>query len=118
LALKELRSFTPLLELFNASKSPKKVVDVAMIKRSVTIQGHRTSISLEAPFWDYLHEIAARRQISVSALIAEIDRARTVKLSSGQDVGGLSSTIRTHILAWARSEWPKQNQKGRSNIYF
>jgi predicted DNA-binding ribbon-helix-helix protein len=98
-----------LFELFNATKLPQTALDVAMIKRSVTIQGHRTSISLEAPFWDCLHEIAARRQISVSALIAEIDRARTFKLSSGQDVGGLSSTIRTDILAWVRSEWPKQN---------
>jgi predicted DNA-binding ribbon-helix-helix protein len=78
-----------------------------MIKRSVTIQGHRTSISLEAPFWDCLNEIAAERGISASALIAEIDRNRSHQLSTDQDVGGLSSTIRIHILSWARSNWPE-----------
>ena len=72
-----------------------------MIKRSVTIQGHRTSVSLEAPFWDCLHDMAAERNLSVSALIADIDLSRTTRLSSGQDTGGLSSTIRIAILDWA-----------------
>ena len=74
-----------------------------MIKRSVTIQGHRTSISLEEPFWDCLKQIADTRGISVSALIADIDSTRTTQLAAGRQTGGLSSTIRIFILEWALS---------------
>lgn len=59
-------------------------------KRSVTIAGHRTSVSLEDEFWQALGEIAARRGISIAGLIAEIDAARGAR--------GLSSAIRVHIL--------------------
>ena len=48
--------------------------DDKVSKRSVTIAGHRTSISLEPPFWEALAEIAAGRGMSVAALVAEIDR--------------------------------------------
>ncbi len=52
-------------------------------KRSVTIAGHRTSISLEEPFWCGLQAIAADRGVSVAALIAAIDAIRgDVSLSS------------------------------------
>ena len=42
------------------------------VKRSISIAGHRTSISLEAPFWEALKEIAAREALSVAALVARI----------------------------------------------
>ena len=58
-------------------------------KRSIDIAGHRTSISIEAPFWEALHHIAAREKKSVSALIAAIDGAR---------VGNLSSAVRVYVL--------------------
>jgi predicted DNA-binding ribbon-helix-helix protein len=58
-------------------------------KRSVDIAGHRTSVSLEAPFWDALADIAARRKISINQLIAEIDKER---------VGNLSSALRVFVL--------------------
>ena len=74
-----------------------------MIKRSVTIQGHRTSISLEAPFWDCLGQIAQHRNLSIAGLIADIDNTRTTQLSAGNNTGGLSSTIRIYILDWALS---------------
>ena len=45
-------------------------------KRSVMIAGHRTSVSLETPFWQALREIAAAREQSVQVLIGEIDEAR------------------------------------------
>lgn len=61
-----------------------------MQKYSVSIKGHRTSISLEAPFWDELTRIAQQRNISVASLITEIDKQRS---------GGLSSAIRVFILA-------------------
>ena len=51
-------------------------------KRSVIIAGHKTSVSLEEPFWEELVKIAAFREISVSALIGEIDRTRNGNLSS------------------------------------
>ena len=51
-------------------------------KRSIVIAGHRTSLSLEQPFWDALKEIAARRGLSLARLIAEIDATRSGNLSS------------------------------------
>ncbi|MCX5497112.1 ribbon-helix-helix domain-containing protein [Kaistia dalseonensis] len=64
-----------------------------MKKRSLSIAGHATSISIEEPFWQALREIATARSISVAALAAEIDGARTPETN-------LSSAIRLHVLAW------------------
>jgi len=47
-----------------------------MRKRSVTIDGHRTSVSLEDAFWAELSSIAEARGLSLNALVAEIDHAR------------------------------------------
>jgi len=58
-------------------------------KRSVTIAGHRTSLSLEAAFWEELKAAAAARGQSLNALIAEIDAARS---------GNLSSAVRVWVL--------------------
>ena len=66
-----------------------------MKKRSLSIRGHRTSLSLEDAFWDELGQIAALRGQSVASLITEIDRTRE---------GGLSSAVRVFIL-----ETVKQN---------
>jgi predicted DNA-binding ribbon-helix-helix protein len=54
----------------------------AVRKRSVTVAGHRTSISLEEPFWRALRGVATRRGVSVAHLIEDIDRTREVNLSS------------------------------------
>lgn len=62
-----------------------------IVKRSVAIAGHRTSISLEGPFWEELQAIARARGRSAQALIAEIDAGR-----AGQN---LSSAIRVFVLA-------------------
>lgn len=51
-------------------------------KRSVTIAGHRTSLSLEGAFWTALKAEAKAQGLSVRALIEEIDRDRTSNLSS------------------------------------
>jgi predicted DNA-binding ribbon-helix-helix protein len=61
-----------------------------IVKRSIVIAGHATSISIEQPFWDELKRIAAARGMSVAALIAEIDRGRKRR--------NLSSAIRVHVL--------------------
>ncbi len=64
------------------------------MKRSITIAGHRTSVSIEDDFWRALGEIAAERGMNSAALIAEIDQAR------GR--ANLSSAIRSTVLAWYR----------------
>lgn len=51
-------------------------------KRSLTIQGHATSLTLEPIFWAALNEAAAQEGKSLAALVAEIDEARTTNLSS------------------------------------
>ena len=68
------------------------------IKRSLTIAGHRTSVSLEAAFWDALQEVARHEATTVAQLVARIDDSRTV----GDDGGGLSSAIRVHLLYYYR----------------
>ena len=71
-----------------------------MRKRSVTIDGHRTSISLEDGFWEELAAIAEARRLSLNALVAEIDRARGTP--SPDQVGNLSSALRLHVLETLR----------------
>ena len=59
------------------------------IKRSVVVSGHRTSVSLENPFWDVLTQIATDQNVSLNKLITEVDRQRD---------GNLSSTLRVYVL--------------------
>lgn len=60
-------------------------------KHSLTLHGHRTSVSLETEFWDAFREIAAERGLALNALAAEIDAARR-----GEE--GLASAIRVFCL--------------------
>ena len=60
-------------------------------KHSVSLHGHRTSFSLEEPFWLELKAIAEKRSIAVAALISEIDEARAPETN-------LSSALRLHVL--------------------
>jgi len=62
-------------------------------KRSVVVAGHRTSVSLEPPFWSALKEIAQDRGLSLNALIAAIDTDRS---------GNLSSALRIFVLETLR----------------
>ena len=66
-----------------------------MKKRSVSIRGHRTSLSLEDGFWEELARIAQLRGTSVANLIAEIDNSRS---------GGLSSAVRLFVLDTLKQE--------------
>lgn len=68
-------------------------------KRSITIRGHRTSVSLEAPFWAALKEKAAAEGRSLSALIADID--------DGNE-GNLSSALRLHVVEWLQARLERQ----------
>ncbi len=67
------------------------------IKRSFSIAGHRTSISLEAAFWDAFRELCAADGVAMAARLAEIDRARG-------DQSGLSGAVRVWILARYRGQ--------------
>lgn len=69
-------------------------------KRSVTIAGHRTSISLEDEFWSELVRIAAERNTSLNSLISDIDDGRATNLSSA---------IRLHVLADLKGADPEGN---------
>ncbi len=63
------------------------------IKRSVTIAGHRTSLSLEPEFWDALNALATARNMSLAGLVAAIDEARgRTNLSSALRVAVLQAT--------------------------
>jgi predicted DNA-binding ribbon-helix-helix protein len=64
------------------------------VKRSFSIKGHRTSISLEAPFWEALRQAAAEEHTTLSALVTAIDAKR------GQ--AGLSSAVRVWVLDYMR----------------
>lgn len=68
-------------------------------KRSVTIRGHRTSYSLEQPFYDDLVAIAAERKMTLAAVVAEVDETRP------RDAN-LSSALRIHVLQWAKRRPP------------
>lgn len=61
-------------------------------KRSLTLSGHRTSVSLEEPFWQEFRRLAAAEGVSVNRLADRIDRHRGAEVS-------LASAIRLHVLA-------------------
>lgn len=68
-----------------------------IIKRSITIKGHPTSISLENSFWEELNSIANARKISLASLVAEIDANRSLQKGCG-----LSSAVRVFVLNTVR----------------
>jgi predicted DNA-binding ribbon-helix-helix protein len=57
-----------------------------LTKRSFSLAGHRTSVALEAAFWDALSAIAAREGGPLSALVARIDRARAPETSLASEL--------------------------------
>jgi predicted DNA-binding ribbon-helix-helix protein len=82
---------------------------LAVVKRSVKIAGHNTSVSLEDAFWRALREIAAIQNIGMSELVSRIDKDRQNK--------NLSSAIRVFVLAYYRrssfdgaDEWPNKRR--------
>jgi predicted DNA-binding ribbon-helix-helix protein len=67
------------------------------VKRSLTLSGHRTSVSLEDAFWQAFRDIAASRGVALNALAAEIDAARPAD-------AGLASAIRVFVLQTLRRD--------------
>ena len=76
--------------------TPECVMKSLVIKRSVVLSGHKTSISLEDAFWDSLKEIAASRGMFLSALLTEVELAHRH--------GNLSSGIRLFVLNHYRGQ--------------
>ncbi|CAA0104378.1 Uncharacterised protein [Starkeya nomas] len=86
-----------------------------VVKRSIVIAGHKTSVSLEDQFWDALKEIAANRRSTLSEIVASID--------SGRNQGNLSSAIRLYVLAHYRNpptrdtiDAPERNAAARPTV--
>ena len=69
--------------------------DQRVRKHSVTIAGHKTSLSLEDAFWRALKDLAEDDGLSVNALVERVDRDRA---------GNLSSALRVHVLRRSREE--------------
>lgn len=72
------------------------------IKHSVTLKGHRTSISLEDEFWREFRLIAQDKGIALNALVAEIDAERGME-------AGLASAIRIYVLRSLKDRLPPQD---------
>jgi predicted DNA-binding ribbon-helix-helix protein len=73
----------------------------AVVKRSITINGHKTSVSLEQGFWNALRDIAHSRGETLSDLVARIDAERKHK--------NLSSAIRLFVLGFYREQCIKKD---------
>lgn len=65
------------------------------VKRSLTLKGHRTSVSLEDEFWQAFRDIAKIKELPINVLASEIDVARDPET-------GLASAIRVYVLNWYR----------------
>jgi predicted DNA-binding ribbon-helix-helix protein len=77
-----------------------------VVKRSVVINGHKTSVSLEDAFWTGLKEIAQIDGLTLSSEVGVIDQ--------GRDHGNLSSAIRLFVLNRARADYLKRCETVRS----
>lgn len=78
----------------------------AITKRSVVIGGHKTSVSLEEPFWNAVREIADGQQVTVSSLLRQIDLDRRNS--------NLSSAIRVFVLENVRSQAVQEHNGARA----
>jgi predicted DNA-binding ribbon-helix-helix protein len=74
-----------------------------VVKRSVVVAGHRTSVSLEDAFWKSLREIAGFRHETLTALLAAID--------SDRREGNLSSAIRLFVLKFYRDQLDMRDRR-------
>lgn len=68
-----------------------------VVKRSIVIAGHKTSVSLEDAFWDALKNIAVERKVPLSDVVQDVDSRRKG--------GNLSSAIRIYVLNHYRSHY-------------
>ena len=69
----------------------------SVVKRSIVIDGHKTSVSLEDPFWTELKNIAHDQQVTLSDLVSKIEGTR--------EQSNLSSAIRLFVLHYFQDKW-------------
>jgi predicted DNA-binding ribbon-helix-helix protein len=74
-----------------------------VVKRSIVVAGHKTSVSLEDDFWKALKEIARARGVTLSTLVGSIDK--------GRREGNLSSAIRIFVLHYFRSQMLRAGER-------
>lgn len=79
-----------------------------VVKRSIVVAGHKTSVSLEEAFWNGMKEIASARSLTLSELVGEID--------GGRQQGNLSSAIRLFVLDYFRSRAAPSTGNGSSRL--
>jgi predicted DNA-binding ribbon-helix-helix protein len=81
-----------------------------VVKRSIVIAGHKTSVSLEDAFWGGLKETAHRQQMTLSTMVGEID--------TGRQQGNLSSAIRLFVLDRMRAPVPTiAGERAKSEVF-
>jgi len=78
----------------------------SVVKRSIVVAGHKTSVSLEDEFWRGLKEIAGGRDMTLSDLVATID--------TGRQQGNLSSAIRLFVLDFYRKQLSDLREAGEA----
>jgi predicted DNA-binding ribbon-helix-helix protein len=84
----------------------RQVLKSPVVKRSLVIGGHKTSVSLEDGFWQMFKEIADRRSVTVSELAAAVDAERKH--------ANLSSAIRLFVLGYYRDRLSEYEQRDRT----
>jgi predicted DNA-binding ribbon-helix-helix protein len=85
---------------------PEAGMKSRVVKRSIVLGGHKTSVSLEDNFWEGLKEIVGERRTSLTALVGQIDAQR--------EHGNLSSAIRLFVLAHYQGLRAQQSDSTRS----
>jgi predicted DNA-binding ribbon-helix-helix protein len=78
----------------------------SVVKRSIVVAGHKTSVSLEDDFWAVLKEIATENDLTLSGLVGQIDADR--------EHGNLSSAIRLFVLRFYRKRLEEQDAIART----
>ena len=78
----------------------------SVVKRSIVVAGHKTSVSLEDDFWAVLKEIASEDDLTLSELVGKIDSER--------ELGNLSSAIRLFVLRSYRRRLKEQDAIART----
>ena len=79
-----------------------------VVKRSIVVAGHKTSVSLGDAFWNGLKEIVRERHMTLSELVAEIDAQR--------QLGNLSSALRLFVLEFYRTQ-PCHGNEGHDGTH-
>jgi predicted DNA-binding ribbon-helix-helix protein len=90
----------PAVQVSSSGVHGRCTTNSPVVKRSIVLVGHKTSVSLEDQFWDGLHEIAGNENMTISTLVEKIDTNRSSH--------NLSSAIRIFVLGHFRARTSQQ----------